>query len=169
MNQPPPFVPVTYSKKDDENLNLLSIFHYILAGIEFLGIPMLIFHFHHDEHLAHTRNVGKQWKHAPTTRTRRSVQGDICLFWTHHSYLSRSKHRSCTFSKKANQPHVSSHRIRHQLLKHATRNSLGGFHHYSPHEASHFRPLRKKNSPHESLATIFRLGSNCESSSVTPR
>ena len=45
MNQPPPYVPPVNPRRDDENLNLLAIFHYVMAGILSLGIIFIIFHY----------------------------------------------------------------------------------------------------------------------------
>lgn len=45
LSQPPPF-PITQTTLEDESqLNLLSVFHYVLGGIYCLGILFLILHF----------------------------------------------------------------------------------------------------------------------------
>ena len=50
MEQPPPYNPAYQAQpfnpqRDDENLNLLAIFHYVLAGLESLGIFALLAHY----------------------------------------------------------------------------------------------------------------------------
>jgi hypothetical protein len=38
---PPPIIPNAQAKKDDEHLRLLSVFHFVFAGLALLGIGFL--------------------------------------------------------------------------------------------------------------------------------
>lgn len=45
---PPPMTnqpPAAFYNRDDEHLKLLSIFHYVIAGFDFLGVLFIILHF----------------------------------------------------------------------------------------------------------------------------
>jgi hypothetical protein len=42
---PPPIIPNAQAKKDDEHLRLLSVFHFVFAGLALLGIAFLWLHY----------------------------------------------------------------------------------------------------------------------------
>lgn len=47
MNNPPPLPPLYRDQRlvDQEHLRLLAIFHYVVAGLAFVGIGFLVMHF----------------------------------------------------------------------------------------------------------------------------
>ncbi len=43
--QPPPMPAHQFNLQDESHLNLLSVFHYVLGGLYFLGIGFIVLHF----------------------------------------------------------------------------------------------------------------------------